>query len=156
MLLMLMAGALLVTSCGSSEGGQARPGDQGESTTSPSETTSRSPTQTPPTTSLAPGVPSPTLSLPLPPPPSGSQADAPPALLDRVRADAAQRAGVAPSDVQVVSSSAQTWSDGSLGCPKPGESYIQVMVDGFQIIVSAGGRTYDYRTSQNSIRLCEK
>lgn len=80
----------------------------------------------------------------------------PAALLDQVRADAAQRAGVAPADVQVVSSTAQTWGDGSLGCPKPGEAYIQMLVDGFQIFVQAGGRTYDYRTSQTGIRLCER
>jgi hypothetical protein len=95
-------------------------------------------------------VPSPT-----PPGASGPQVDVPAALLDQIRADAAQRAGVAPSDVQIISSTAHTWNDGSLGCPKPGEAYIQVLIDGFQVFVQAGGHQYDYRTSQTGIRLCE-
>ena len=152
MLLLLIAGALLVTSCGASQGGQARPGSTGDAPPSPVEGSAEG--STPP---LAPGVPTPTVSLPPPPQPgtTGGQADVPGALLDQVRADAAQRAGVAPADVRIVSSTAQTWGDGSLGCPQPGESYIQVTVDGFQIFAEAGGRTFDYRTSRTGVRLCQ-
>jgi hypothetical protein len=156
MMLLLIAGALLMTSCGSSEGGRAQPGDPGEGTPSSTPSTTEGSAQTPTTGPLRPATPSPSLSPQPPPPPGGSPADVPPPLLDQVLADAAQRAGVARSDVQVVSSTAQTWNDGSLGCPKPGESYIQVMVDGYQIIVQAGGHSYDYRTSQNGFKLCEK
>lgn len=80
----------------------------------------------------------------------------PAALLAQVRADAARRAGVAPSEVRVISSSTQTWNDGSLGCPRPGESYIQMLVDGFQILVQAGDRTLDYHTSRTGFRLSER
>ena len=157
MLLLLIAGALLVTSCGSPDDGQAGPDRTGESTPNPAQSPADGSTQGT-TSPLAPGMPSPTVSLPLPPSAGagGNQAAVPPALLDQVRADAAKLAGVAPSDVQVVSSTAQTWNDGSLGCPKPGENFIQVMIDGFQIFVQAGGRSYDYRTSQSGFRLCEK
>jgi len=145
MLMLLIAGALLVTGCG------AEPGQTGAGSTS-------EPTETPTSPgSPASGVPSPTASQPLPTPSAtGSQVQVPATLLEQIRADAAQRAGVTPDAVQVVSSTAQTWNDGSLGCPKPGENYIQVMIDGFQVIVQAGGRTYDYRTSQTGIKLCEK
>jgi hypothetical protein len=152
MLLLLIAGALLMTSCGSTEGGQARPGE-GETGTAASSAGEPAATgaSTPPATA--------TPSSPAPPPspaPTGGQADVPARLLDMVRADAAQRAGVAPAQVRIVSSTPQTWGDGSLGCPKPGEAYIQVMVEGFQIYAEAGGRSYDYRTSQTGVRLCEK
>lgn len=153
MMLLLIAGVLLATGCGASQDGQA--GGAG-TTSEPTATTDPTDTSTQPPT-LAPGVPSPTVSLPLPPPPTGGeQVDVPAALMDQIRADAAGRAGIAPSAVQVVSSTMQTWSDGSLGCPRPGEAYIQVQVDGYQVFVQAGGRTYDYRTSHNAIRLCEK
>ena len=89
------------------------------------------------------------------PPAPGAGIDVPAALLDQIRADAAERAGVAPSEVRVISSSTQTWNDGSLGCPKPGEFYIQMLVDGFQVLVQAGDRTFDYHTSRHNFRLCE-
>src|SRR5829696_4523740 len=153
MVLLLLAGALVVAGCGGSESGQAEPGVTGSTgaTTSDSTTTTSAPSPTMTTDLTA----VPTLSAsPLPPPPSptgGNQVDVPPNVLDQVRADAAQRTGVAPNQVQIVSTTAQTWNDGSLGCPKPGESYIQVMVDGYQIIVLAGGRTLDYRASQTGV-----
>jgi len=74
---------------------------------------------------------------------------------DEIIADAAQRAGVDPADVTVVSAEARTWGDGSLGCPQPGMYYTQVTVDGYQVIVSAGGNTYDYRVGGGRPRLCE-
>jgi len=148
---MLIAGALLAAGCGSSESGQPQAGPN-EATSTAGGTTATSQTTTAPPAGTTPPA-----SKPLPPPPSGgNQADVPPALLDQVRADAAQRAGVTPADVRIVASTAQTWNDGSLGCPRPGEYYIQVMVEGFQIFAEAAGRRFDYRTSQSAIKLCEK
>lgn len=66
-------------------------------------------------------------------------------ILDPIVADAAQRAGVDPADVRVISAEPRTWGDSSLGCPRPGMYYTQVQVDGYQVIVSAGGAEYDYR-----------
>ena len=44
---------------------------------------------------------------------------------------------------------------GGLGCPLPGMVYPQVVVDGYQVIVEADGRTYDYRGSGvGKFRLC--
>jgi len=162
MLLFVLAGALMVAGCG---GGDGQNGGQANSTSTSGSGAAATETPLPPVTipsptptSLAPGLPVPTASLPLPVPPnpSASQVDPPSSLLDQIKADAAQRGGVAREQVQVISSTAQTWSDGSLGCPKPGENYIQVMVEGFQVIVQAGGRALDYRTSSTGIRLCEQ
>jgi hypothetical protein len=74
---------------------------------------------------------------------------------DEVVAAAAAQAGVDPADVIVLSAEARTWGDSSLGCPQPGMSYTQATVDGYQVVVSAGGSTYDYRVGAGSTRLCE-
>jgi hypothetical protein len=78
-----------------------------------------------------------------------------PAIVDPIIADAASRAGVPVSEVTLVSAEAVTWPDGGLGCPLPGMVYPQVVVDGYQVIVEADGRTYDYRgSSVGKFRLC--
>lgn len=78
-----------------------------------------------------------------------------PAIVDPIIADAAGRAGVPVSEVTLVSAEAVTWPDGGLGCPLPGLVYPQVVVDGYQVIVEADGRTYDYRGSGvGKFRLC--
>lgn len=78
-------------------------------------------------------------------------------ILDPVVADAAERAGVDVAEVSVVSSTEVEWSDGSLGCPKPGMTYTQALVSGFQIIVRADGRDLDYRVrSPGDFKLCDR
>lgn len=108
---------------------------------------------------LASGVPTPSQTVQPPPPGAGqgSAADVPQDLMRRILEDAAQRTGASVDRLQVTSVQEKTWGDGSLGCPKPGESYIQVLVDGFQIFVQAGERTLDYRTSdRGAFKLCEQ
>lgn len=46
---------------------------------------------------------------------------------------------------ELVSAEAVTFSDGSLGCASPGQSYTQAQIDGMRVIVTADGTTYDYR-----------
>lgn len=90
-------------------------------------------------------------------PPSPSGADpALAAIVEPVLAAAATRLGVDRAAMSLVSVEATTWSDGSLGCPKPGELYTQALVDGHQIVVTSGGATLDYRvTGPGSFRVCE-
>lgn len=90
-------------------------------------------------------------------PPAVGQEQPPRDVLDPVVADAAERVGVDPAAVTVVSATAVEWTDGSLGCPQPGMGYTQALVSGFQIIVQAGGRTLDYRVrGPGDFRLCER
>lgn len=71
-------------------------------------------------------------------------------------ADAAARLGVDPSAVKIVSAHAETFSDGSLGCPELGVMYTQALVDGYQVVVEANGTQLDYRGSgPGQFRLCE-
>lgn len=93
-----------------------------------------------------------------PPADAGSPASAvlPVAILDALRADLARRAGVPPATIRVVSARAMAWNDSSLGCPQPGHGYLQAIVDGYHVLLEAGGRTYDYRTgSHGTFVLCE-
>ena len=56
----------------------------------------------------------------------------------------------------IVSAHAETFSDGSLGCPEPGMMYTQALVDGYQVVVEANGTQLDYRGSgPGQFRVCE-
>ncbi len=94
-------------------------------------------------------------SSPGPVSPPGSPTAVPPAYWDAIVADLAER-GVTGTP-ELVSAQAVTWNNGALGCPKPGMSYTQAMVDGMQVIVSVDDTQYDYRfgTSGTPV-LCEK
>lgn len=37
-----------------------------------------------------------------------------------------------------------TWPDGSLGCPLPGRSYTQALVDGYRVVLRYNGVAYRY------------
>ena len=63
--------------------------------------------------------------------------------VDMARADLAARLGSADAIV-VVAVEDVTWRDGSLGCPQPGMSYTQALVDGYRIELSDGTTTYFY------------
>jgi hypothetical protein len=79
---------------------------------------------------------------------SGSQAMRP--MLDHIRADAAQRAGVTPDKVKILAVEAVTWADGSLGCPEPGMMYTQALVPGYRITVDVAGTTLNYHAGPQS------
>lgn len=80
----------------------------------------------------------------------GSEDDADPAAGSDSReatiaaVDAAERTGVPEEDVEVVSFELVTWSDGALGCPKPGESYTMALVEGYRLVVEADGQELTY------------
>ena len=80
--------------------------------------------------------------------PDGSQVMKP--MLEQIRADAAQRAGVSIDQVKVLAIEAVTWSDGSLGCPEPGTMYTQALVPGYRIRVDASGTILTYHAGTQS------
>ncbi|HLV90682.1 MAG: hypothetical protein J5I28_01030 [Acidimicrobiales bacterium] len=65
-------------------------------------------------------------------------------MIEEAKADLASRTGVVESAIEVVKAEAVTWPNGALGCPKPGMSYTQALVDGYQVVLMADGRAYDY------------
>jgi hypothetical protein len=71
-------------------------------------------------------------------------------------ADLATREGVDPAEVTVVESKDVTWSDGSLGCPQPGMSYIQAITEGHLAVLEVNGQVFEYHGgTQGPLSLCE-
>jgi hypothetical protein len=82
----------------------------------------------------------------VPPPQPGQLAIE--ALRAAVRADAAATWQRTDSSTLQVSVEDVTWSDGSLGCPMPGQMYTQALVPGWRLIVSDGARDLTYHASR--------
>jgi hypothetical protein len=106
-------------------------------------------------------LPKPTPSLPpvetVPPsePPPAVTGEVPADLLEAIMADAESRM-TTKGALTVVRAESVTWSDGSLGCPEPGVMYTQALVDGYWVVLDAGGSQMDYRaSSKGSFKLCE-
>lgn len=76
-------------------------------------------------------------------------------LVDQMIQDLADRLGVSPGAISVVSAESTVWNDSSLGCPEPGMFYTQVLTPGYQVVLEAAGTHYDYRSDRaGNFRLC--
>ncbi|MBI2599617.1 hypothetical protein HYW43_01715 [Candidatus Daviesbacteria bacterium] len=64
--------------------------------------------------------------------------------------DLAKKLGVETSQIQLVSVEKVEWRDSSLGCPKQGEMYAQVISPGYKIIFEYQGKQYEYHTDEDS------
>ena len=60
-----------------------------------------------------------------------------------------RRLGVDPGELEVVSVEEVTWPDGSLGCPEPGMSYTQALVEGSKVVLGHDGRVYVYHAGDD-------
>ena len=80
--------------------------------------------------------------------------DVPQAVFNQIVADAAKQPGVDPSTLTVLESRAVTWSDGSLGCPRPGVMYTQALVEGFRVVLQANEVQLDYHGADDRFVLC--
>ena len=72
-------------------------------------------------------------------------------LLAIFKEDLARRALVKPEAISVKSATQEQWSDGSLGCPRPGQFYTQAIVPGYRVILSAAGRSYAYHSDMRGL-----
>jgi hypothetical protein len=78
-------------------------------------------------------------------------------IVQAVLADASAQLGVPVAELQVVSFESREWSDASLGCPKEGEFYAQVITPGYLIVVSGAGQQLEYHTDlQGNFVLCQQ
>jgi hypothetical protein len=70
--------------------------------------------------------------------------------------DLSSRLGIDRSQIRVVTHEEVTWRDGSIGCPKPGMMYPQVLTDGTRVVLEAQGRQYEYHAGgRRSAFLCD-
>jgi hypothetical protein len=75
----------------------------------------------------------------------------PQAMLDAALDDAARRASVDRASITVVTATAVTWADGSVGCPEPGVMYTQALVPGYRIVLQAGDRVFNYHAGRGGV-----
>jgi hypothetical protein len=118
-------------------------------------------------------APLPTILSPLSPLPTPMKSSVPPTTLPDSRAvqprtdpvalqetnaaidDLSKRTGIPVSDIKVVSVEAVEWPDTSVGCPRPGMMYAQVITPGYRIVLEAGGETYEYHSAGAGVGLCQ-
>jgi hypothetical protein len=92
-----------------------------------------------------------------PAPTSGASDPASRPLVDLARQDLAVQLSMKAEDITVTSVEAVEWRDSSLGCPRPGVNYLQVITPGYRITLAAQGRSYEYHTNRTSrVVRCDK
>ncbi len=67
----------------------------------------------------------------------------------------AAQTGLAPDQLNIISSEAVNFSDASLGCPQPGMAYPQVITPGYRVLIEGGGQNFDVRVSGRRGRICD-
>lgn len=73
----------------------------------------------------------------------------------RSREDLAARTGIWPERFAIRSAEAVEWPDSALGCPAPGQGYLQMITPGFRVVLEAAERPYDYHTDRGEqLLLC--
>lgn len=138
--------SLVLAACGAADDvdGAADTTESAETTTPPGPTsTTRFEVDLIPSTTKVPPVTTPPSSADPgdEEPPAFSPGDDPVAF---AVADLARMLGIAEDEITLVLQEEVTWRDGSLGCPLPGFSYTQALVDGSRIVLEAGGEEYSY------------
>jgi hypothetical protein len=112
---------------------------------------------------MANGKPATSADQPVPPTsaPAGSQPDGgsnaatsppPTAIVDRGR-EALRAAGLSP-DLKLLGSEAVQWNDSSLGCPRPGMMYAQVITAGYVLRFAGKGTTHEVHVAGDSALVC--
>ena len=71
-----------------------------------------------------------------------------PGIADRARAFLAGELGVPESEIALTGTEAVTWADASLGCPKEGYAYAQVLTPGYRFTFSHGTASHDVHTDE--------
>lgn len=114
-----------------------------------------------------PATPVPTSAPQLPPPapaspvasvlPGSSAAGDPQPAVDAALYDAAAHLGVSPAELKVEQVEPRQWSDSSLGCPKPGLMYSQIVTPGYVIVISGAGKQLEYHAdTRGQVVLCQE
>ena len=68
--------------------------------------------------------------------------------VNQARADLAKTTKVAPEAIEVVSAAVVAWPDSSLGCPKPGQHYMQMITEGVRIVLKVGDKRFAYHAAK--------
>jgi hypothetical protein len=79
------------------------------------------------------------------------------ASVEAALSDAAAHLGVSRADLQVQQVEAREWSDSSLGCPRPGLMYSQIVTPGYLIVITGAGKLLEYHSdARGNVVLCQE
>ena len=81
--------------------------------------------------------------------------DLPESVSQAVIQDVSRITNINPNRLKIISYSQQTWPNGCLGLPKPGEFCTQALVEGWRVVVANSDKEWIYHTNANgsSLRL---
>lgn len=71
--------------------------------------------------------------------------------VQRARSDLAARLDAPESSILTVGAEARVWRDASMGCGRPNESYAQIEVSGYRIVLEYNGQRFDYRVRDDGV-----
>ena len=71
----------------------------------------------------------------------------PQALIEKAKADLAQRLSVSETQINLVKIDQVIWPDASLGCPQEGMIYAQVQISGYLILLKYKGDEFEYHAN---------
>lgn len=69
----------------------------------------------------------------------------------------AAQTGIDLGAMEVVSIEEVEWPNGALGCPQPGQMYMEVITPGYRVVIEAEGETYQIHTNHDgsSVVICD-
>ena len=70
-----------------------------------------------------------------------------PTLIEKAKADLAQRLSIPASQISLIEAQEVFWSDASLGCPQPGIVYTQIQVPGYLIMLESDSNEFKYHAN---------
>jgi len=77
-------------------------------------------------------------------------------LIERTKADLAQRLSISASQIKAIETKEVFWPDASLGCPQPGIAYAQIPTPGYLIMLVHSGAQFEYHADTHGNTLyCE-
>ena len=77
-------------------------------------------------------------------------------LIKKARKDLAQRLSISATQINVLEVKNVVWPDSSLGCPQPGVTYMQVLTQGYLILLGHNEIKFEYHANnKNSLIYCE-
>lgn len=71
--------------------------------------------------------------------------EVPAEIVDEIVEKAATDLEVSVEEITVTTASRVVWRDSSLGCPQPGQVYMQVLTDGYHVLLDSPEGQLDYR-----------